>query len=60
MAVVIYTEGLPAFDAKDFIITGNFSISDWPSGYPAPAIFGYSDTITVQAIALQIGASSYG
>lgn len=29
MAVVIYTKGLPAFDAKDFIITGNFSISDW-------------------------------
>ncbi len=56
----IYTDTLPAFTTHDFLITGKLTLTAWPTGFYAPAIFGYDDPVTVQPISLQIGASGYG
>lgn len=56
----IYTDTLPAFTTHDFLITGKLTLTAWPTGFYAPAIFGYDDPATVQPISLQIGASGYG
>ncbi len=56
----IYTDTLPAFTTHDFLITGKLTLTAWPTGFYAPAIFGYNDPATVQPISLQIGASGYG
>ena len=56
----IYTDTLPAFLDKDFVITGSFSISSWPTGFQDPAIFGYNDPITVNPMGLLIGAELDG
>ena len=53
----IYTDTLPKFLGKDFVITGKFKITSWPSGFQAPAIFGYND-LAAQPISLEIAPDS--
>lgn len=56
----IYTDTLPAFLDKDYVITGSFSISSWPTGFQDPAIFGYNNPITLNPMGLLIGADADG
>lgn len=56
----IYTDTLPDFLDKDFVITGKFSIPSWPSGFQNPAIFGYTNGTGVSQLGLLIGAAVGG
>lgn len=56
----LYTDTLPKFLDKDFVITGKFSIQGWPSGFNNPAIFGYKHDRGVGQIGLLIGGAVGG
>ena len=56
----IYTDTLPSFLAKDFTITGAFSISSWPSGFQNPAVFGYANGTGVSHLGILVGGAVGG
>jgi hypothetical protein len=54
----IYTDTLPLFLAKDFTITGAFSISGWPSGFQNPAVFGYTNGTSASHLGILVGGAA--
>ncbi len=56
----IYADTLPSFLAKDFTITGSFSISSWPSGFQNPAVCGYTNGTGTSHLGILVGAAAGG